>query len=76
MHEEPTVYNWPSPRATQPLTSGMVFTIEPMLAAGRPRIVMEPDGWTVRTADGSLSAHEEHTVMVAPGGPVVLTAGR
>jgi methionyl aminopeptidase len=76
MHEEPTVFNWPSPRATQRLRRGMVFTIEPMLTAGRPRIVMEPDGWTVRTADGSLSAHEEHTIMVAPGGPVVLTAGR
>jgi methionyl aminopeptidase len=76
MHEEPTVFNWPSPTATLRLEAGMVFTIEPMLAAGRPRVVIDPDGWTVRTADGGLSAHEEHTIMVARGGPVVLTSGR
>jgi methionyl aminopeptidase len=51
-----------------------VFTIEPMLGAGATRLVTDPDGWTVRTADGSLSAHSEHTIMVAVGGPVVLTA--
>jgi methionine aminopeptidase len=53
---------------------GLVFTIEPMLTAGAARIVLEPDGWTVRTADRAPSAHEEHTIMVSDGGPVVLTA--
>lgn len=74
MHEEPTVYNWPAPEAGRVLEPGLVFTIEPMLVAGAPAILVEPDGWTVRTADGALSAHEEHTIVVAPGGPLVLTA--
>jgi methionyl aminopeptidase len=74
MHEEPTVSNWPAPAASQLLKAGLVFTIEPMLTAGSPRIVLEHDGWTVRTADRCLSAHEEHTIMVAENGPVVLTA--
>lgn len=74
MHEPPTVYNWPAPGADLVLTAGLVFTIEPMIAAGSPRITVGADGWTVRTADHGLSAHEEHTIMVAPGGAVVLTA--
>jgi methionyl aminopeptidase len=53
----------------------MVFTIEPMIASGAPRIVLDRDGWTVRTADRAITAHEEHTIMVAQDGPVVLTAG-
>ena len=75
MHEPPTVFNWPAPQASQRLTSGLVFTIEPMLAAGRPGIVIDRDGWTVRTADGAPSAHEEHTIMVTDGDALVLTSG-
>jgi methionyl aminopeptidase len=76
MHEPPTVFNWdaPVPEAARTLTEGLVFTIEPMITAGRPRLGMAADGWTVRTLDRSLSAHEEHTVMVCSGGPLVLTA--
>jgi methionyl aminopeptidase len=74
MHEELTVPNWAAPTATTRLTPGLVFTIEPMLTAGNPRIVVGRDGWTIRTADLAPSAHEEHTVMVAEGGPVILTA--
>jgi methionyl aminopeptidase len=74
MHEEPTVFNWPAPQAGERLTEGLVVTIEPMLTAGRPEIVVEGDGWTVRSVDRSLSCHEEHTIMVTDGGPVVLTA--
>jgi methionyl aminopeptidase len=73
MHEAPTVYNWPAPGADQVLEAGLVFTIEPMLVAGDPAIVLDRDGWTVRTADRGLSAHEEHTIVVAPGGPEILT---
>jgi methionyl aminopeptidase len=73
MHEPPTVFNWPSEEAEGVLESGMVFTIEPMLGAGRPRLSVDADGWTTRTADGSISAHEEHTVVVAPNGPLLLT---
>ena len=74
MHEAPTVYNWPAPDATTRLSPGLVFTIEPMLTAGKTRLVLDRDGWTVRTADASQSAHAEHTIMVAKNGPVVLTA--
>jgi methionyl aminopeptidase len=74
MHEEPTVYNWAGPEAGTRLTPGLAFTIEPMLTAGAPRIVLEPDGWTIRTADLAPSAHEEHTIMVSEDGPVILTA--
>jgi methionyl aminopeptidase len=75
MHEPPTVYNWPSPEATYRLTDGLVLTIEPMIVAGSPRVRLARDGWTVRTVDRSASAHEEHTIMVADGGAVILTAG-
>lgn len=74
MHEEPTVFNWPAPDADRQLTDGLVITIEPMLTAGRPQIVLDRDGWTVRAVDRSPTCHEEHTIMVAEGGPVVLTA--
>jgi methionyl aminopeptidase len=74
MHEQPTVFNWAAPTATEVLTEGLVFTIEPMVSAGGTGLVLGEDGWTVRSADHSKSAHEEHTIMVARGGPVVLTA--
>jgi methionyl aminopeptidase len=73
MHEEPTVFNWASPAARTRLEPGLVFTIEPMITAGRTRVIVGGDHWTVRTADRAPSAHEEHTVMVAEGGPLVLT---
>jgi methionyl aminopeptidase len=75
MHEDPVVFNWPAPEARTRLTPGLVFTIEPMLTSGNPGLVLEDDGWTIRTADGAPSAHQEHTIMVsASGHPVVLTA--
>jgi methionyl aminopeptidase len=55
------------------LRSGMVLTIEPMVNLGRPGIRLMPDGWTVVTEDGSLSAQFEHTVLVTPEGCEVLT---
>jgi len=74
MHEDPTIVNWPDPSATTRLTPGMVFTIEPMIGAGGTRIALDRDGWTIRTVDGSHSAHAEHTIIVADDGPAVLTA--
>ncbi len=76
MHEEPTVYNFAvdSPDGDLVLEEGMVFTIEPMLSAGTDRLRQDRDGWTMRTRDGSMSAHEEHTIVVREGGPLVLTA--
>ena len=63
------------PRQKDVLTDGLVITIEPMIAATTHRHVTDADGWTIRTFDGSLSAHYEHTLVVTGGAPVVLTAG-
>jgi methionyl aminopeptidase len=77
MHEPPTVFNWPAPykEASLKLTEGLVFTIEPMITAGSPELATDSDGWTIRSLDGALSTHEEHTVMVREGGALVLTGG-
>jgi methionyl aminopeptidase len=56
------------------LTDGLVITIEPIICAGRPGVSQDADGWTIRTRDGSLSAHHEHTLIVTRGRPVLLTA--
>lgn len=73
MHEQPQVPNyWPgTPGPT--LKTGMVFAVEPMVNAGKPDTVLLDDGWSVVTADGSLSAHFEHTIAVTSDGPEVLT---
>jgi methionyl aminopeptidase len=55
------------------LTEGLVLTIEPMIGAGSARVVEDADGWTLRTGDGSLSAHHEHTLVITRGSPIVLT---
>jgi methionyl aminopeptidase len=74
IHEPPTVANEFDPRQTDLLTEGMVLTIEPMVSAGSSRAVADADGWTIRTRDGSWSAHYEHTLVITPGAPIVLTA--
>lgn len=74
IHEEPMVLNVYEPRLRRPLSEGLVFTIEPIIAAGGSGIFTDSDGWTVRTTDGSLAAHFEHTVVATRGGPLVLTA--
>ncbi len=74
VHEPPDVPNAYDAALHQPLTEGLVITIEPLVCAGAPAVYMAPDGWTVRTADASLSAHVEHTLVVRDGAPLVLTA--
>ena len=74
IHEEPTVPNRYNPYQRDVLTEGLVLTIEPMISAGSARVVEDPDGWTLRTRDGSLSAHHEHTLVITRGAPIVLTA--
>jgi methionyl aminopeptidase len=74
IHEEPTVPNYCDPFQTDVLTEGMVITIEPMISAGSAHPVQDPDGWTLRTKDGSLSAHHEHTLVITRGMPIILTA--
>jgi methionyl aminopeptidase len=74
MHEAPEVPNYGRPGMGLRLRAGMVIAIEPMLNAGSPDVQVLDDGWTVVTADGSLSAHVEHTVAITDAGPEVLTA--
>jgi methionyl aminopeptidase len=74
IHEEPSVPNYHEPRCRSRLTSGLVITIEPIIAAGSGRGELQRDRWTVRTADRSLSAHYEHTVVITKGAPILLTA--
>ena len=74
MHEHPNVPNYGTPGRGLRLKPGMVIAIEPMLNTGSGRIRILDDGWTVVTADGSLSAHVEHTVAITEDGPQVLTA--
>ena len=78
MHEEPQVPNFGPPGRGPRLMAGLVLAIEPMVNVGAPEVVTQPDGWTVVTKDGALSAHFEHTVAVGPDGPEILSvaAGR
>lgn len=74
MHEEPNYPHVGNPGKGFRLKEGMVFTIEPMLNAGTALMTIDADGWTARTADGSLSAQYEHTIAITADGPVILTA--
>jgi methionyl aminopeptidase len=73
MHEDPQVPNYGDPETGPVLKEGMVIAIEPMVNAGDWRTKRDPDNWTVRTLDGSLSAHFEHTLAVRDGAAEVLT---
>mgnify|MGYP006193366427 FL=1 len=72
-HEEPQVLHYGKPGTGVKLQEGMIFTIEPMLNAGRREIKEMPDGWTIVTKDHSLSAQWEHTVLVTADGYEILT---
>ncbi|MCW3065214.1 MAG: methionine aminopeptidase type, partial [Solirubrobacterales bacterium] len=74
IHEPPSVPNSYTPELRDRLTSSLVLTIEPIIAAGRGGVHTTGDGWTVATDDGSVSAHAEHTVVITDGRPIVLTA--
>ncbi|HWK89019.1 MAG TPA: type I methionyl aminopeptidase [Longimicrobium sp.] len=74
MHEPPHVLNYHDPGERQVLTEGLVITVEPIIAARSGRAVQAADGWTLRTADGGLAAHHEHTIVITRGSPVLLTA--
>jgi methionyl aminopeptidase len=73
IHEPPDVPNWYDASQRDVLTEGLVLTIEPMISAGTARVVKSRDGWTLRTKDGSLASHHEHTLVITSGDPVVLT---
>ena len=76
MHEDPQIPNYGDPGRGPRLEEGMVFAIEPMVDAGAYEVVVADDGWAIHTADGSLSAHFEHTVAVGKKRPRVLTRRR
>ncbi len=73
MHEDPQVHNFGTPGTGPVLKKGLVLAIEPMVNAGGYKINFKPDGWTTVTADGSSSAHFEHSVAITDNGPDVLT---
>ena len=74
LHEAPEVPNFVSPRMGRPrLLRGMTIAVEPMVNAGKAAIKVMPDGWTVKTADGKLSAHYENTILITDGEPELLT---
>jgi methionyl aminopeptidase len=72
-HEEPQIPNYGTPKRGRRLVEGMTVAIEPMITAGDPATKTQADKWTVVTADGSLSAHFEHTVAIRDGEPRILT---
>jgi methionyl aminopeptidase len=74
MHEDPQVPNFGVPGTGPELKPGMTLAIEPMVNAGSEDVYIKPDGWTVCTVDGSLSAYFEHTVAVTKDGPKILTS--
>lgn len=73
LHESPEVPNFGTPGRGIRLMPGMTIAIEPMINAGKEKVKVMPDGWTVLTQDGSLSAHFEHTIAITPEGPQILT---
>ena len=76
MHEDPQVPNYGRPGTGLLIESGMCFAIEPMFTLGGDDVMVDDDGWTVRTVDGALAAHFENTIAVTDDGPRVLTAPR
>ena len=74
MHEAPEIPNYVEPRMGRPrFLRGMTIAVEPMVNAGGAGIKVMPDGWTVKTADGRLSAHYENTILITDGEPELLT---
>ncbi len=72
-HEDPHIPNFGEPGRGPRLSEGMTIAIEPMITAGESDVIVCDDGWTIQTADESLSAHFEHTVAITADGPRILT---
>jgi methionyl aminopeptidase len=73
LHEDPQVHNYGPPGRGPEMKRGLVIAVEPMVNLGGWETRVLADGWTVETADGSLSAHFEHTIAITEEGPEVLT---
>jgi methionyl aminopeptidase len=74
IHEPPSIPNYDEPRCRGRFTEGLVITVEPILAAGSGKAFNCRDGWTIKTADRSLAAHHEETIVITRGRPLILTA--
>ncbi len=73
LHEDPSVPNYGTAGRGQRLLPGMTIAIEPMINMGKKEVRQMSDGWTVKTLDGKLSAHFEHTIAITSNGPIILT---
>jgi len=73
VHEDPPIPCYGEPGSGEPLLPGMVIAIEPMVCEKSSEIYFDADGWTIRTKDGGLAAHFEHTVVITKNGVKVLT---
>ncbi|MFH1426177.1 MAG: type I methionyl aminopeptidase [Candidatus Kerfeldbacteria bacterium] len=73
VHEEPSIPNFGKRGSGAPLKAGMVIAVEPMVNIGGSEVIIEDDGWTVRTADGTLSAHFEDTIVITDAQPEIVT---
>lgn len=73
IHESPSVPNWPDPDVRGVLTPGLVIALEPMVTPRPTRAVQDRDGWTLRTRDGALAVHHEHTIVIRQGAALVVT---
>jgi methionyl aminopeptidase len=73
VHEDPNIPNYGRPNTGPWLSAGMTIAIEPMVTLGTEKVITAQDGWTVMTADGSRSAHFEHTVLITENGAEILT---
>ena len=76
LHEEPNIPNFCTKNRRPLIPSGAVLAIEPMIGDGSPKFILDPDEWTYRTVDGSVSVHVEHTIVVLDNGPEILTTIR
>lgn len=75
LHEEPQIPNYGEPKQGYKLREGMCVAIEPMINFGMKEVKTDPDGWTIRTMDGEVSAHFEHTIAITSNGPKILSQG-
>jgi methionyl aminopeptidase len=74
IHEPPSVPNYENRFSRDMLTEGLVIAVEPMLTESPSKAVQADDGWTIRTRNGCLAVHEEHTIVIRKGAPLILTA--
>lgn len=74
IHEQPSVPNYEDRFSRTVLTEGLVIAVEPMLTESPSRAFEAADGWTIRTRNGCLAVHEEHTIVITAGAPLILTA--